>query len=216
MITRTMTVTGTLLAASLLSTAAHATLVLDTGTPTGTALTSPQTLDGNDFYAAQFTLAQGGTINSVNAFLTAGVGSAGDTFTLAIYQDNGNGIDRYNTPIFTSQASYGADGWNTLAANMGLGAAAGQYWVALEVGTETGTVSTPDSANGLGVPGGTLTGGTAAANAFAFNAGGGYTTSGALPFGVQVDATTVPLPGSLWLTAAALLGVAGVARRRAA
>jgi hypothetical protein len=36
--------------------------------------------------------------------------------------------------------------------------------------------------------------------AFAFNSGGGYATAGALPFGVQVDATMpMPLPAAVWL-----------------
>jgi hypothetical protein len=61
----------------------------------------------------------------------------------------------------------------------------------------------------------TAGGGTAPALAFAFNSGGGYATAGALPFGVQVDATTpVPLPAAVWLLGTGLVGLGSRARRR--
>lgn len=183
---------------------ASAALVLDTGTPT--SMTMGSTLDGNDFYAAEFHLSSGSTINGIQAFITAGADQPGDTFTMAIY---GSDLltNRSAQQLFSAQATYTADGWTGLSGVNFTSTAAGNYWVALEVGGA-------DSAIGLTLPQ-TAGGGTAPALAFAFNSGGGYATAGALPFGVQVDATTpVPLPAAVWLLGTGLVGLGSRARRR--
>jgi hypothetical protein len=184
---------------------ASAALVLDTGTPTSSSMGS--TLDGNDYYAAEFNLGSGSTINSIQAYLTAGSDQPGATFTMAIY---GSDLltNRFAQQLFSGQATYTADGWTGLSGINFTSTTAGNYWVALEVGGA-------DSAGGLTLPQTAGGGGTAPALAFAFNSGGGYATAGALPFGVQVDATTpVPLPAAVWLLGTGLVGLGSRARRR--
>jgi hypothetical protein len=115
--------------------------------------------------------------------------------------------NRFAQQLFSGQATYTADGWTGLSGINFTSTTAGNYWVALEVGAT-------DSAIGLTLPQ-TAGGGTAPALAFAFNSGGGYATAGALPFGVQVDATTpVRLPAAVWLLGTGLVGLGSRARRR--
>ncbi len=195
---------GTLLAASLVPLAAHAAFVLATGTPTTSSL--PMVLDGNDYYAAEFSIGAGQTISSVQAYLTAGIDQPGDTFTIAIYSNSDFGT-RNAVQQFSGQATYTADGWNGLSNLTWTPASAGQYWAALEVGTS-------DTASGLSVPQ-PVAGGTAPALAYAFNAGSGYQTAGAQSFGIQVTSVnTVPLPAGVWLLGSGALGLVGLIGRR--
>jgi hypothetical protein len=178
---------------------AHASLVLDTGTPTIPSTTLASILDGTDFVAAEFNLNTDSTINSIAAYVTGGLlGAAGDTFTVALYSGADFG-SRSASPVFTTQATYTADGWTSVSGG-GLVESAGTYWVALEVGAA-------DSTSGLQLPQTASGDGTAPAMAFAYNSGGGYTTVGAAPFGVQLDATSVPLPPGLWLLGSGLVGL---------
>jgi hypothetical protein len=178
---------------------AEAALVLDTGTPTTPSTAMPSLLDGTDFVAAEFNLNSASTINSISAYVTGGLlGASGDTFTVALYSGADFG-SRFASPVFTAQATYAADGWTSVSGG-GLVESAGTYWVALEVGAA-------DSTSGLELPQTASGGGTAPAMAFAYNSGGGYTPVGAAPFGVQLDATAVPLPPSLWLLGGGLVGL---------
>ena len=198
---------GALTAACLAPLGAHAAFILDTGTPTGTGL--PVTLDGNDYYAAEFALGSSQTITSIQSYVTAGSDQPGATFTLALYSASDFG-GRNSSPVFAEQATYQQDGWTGLTNLNITGLAAGDYWAAVEVGAG-------DLAMGLGLP--TVAGGSVPALAYAFNAGGGYTTAGATPIGMQVEVAPVPLPGALLLLGSGLLGVGGVggaARRRRA
>jgi hypothetical protein len=193
------------LAASLLAPGlAHAVLVLDTGTPSTNG--SSLVLDGNDFYAAEFSLSSVSTINAVSVYLTAGLDSPGDTFTVSIYADPIT--SRGATADYSLQATYTADGWNTSStAGLGFVEGPGNYWVAVEVGAS-------DSALGLNLPIAAANGGTAPALAFAFNSGSSYGTAGALPFGVQVDVSPVPMPPNAWLLGSGLFGLGAVVARR--
>ena len=200
-------VMGALTAACLAPLGAHAAFILDTGTPTGTGF--PVTLDGNDYYAAEFALGASQAITSIQAYVTAGSDQPGATFTVALYSASDFG-GRNSSPVFAEQATYQQDGWTGLTNLNITGLAAGDYWAAVEVGAG-------DLATGLGLP--TVAGGSVPALAYAFNAGGGYTSAGATPIGMQVEVAPVPLPGALLLLGSGLLGVGGIggaARRRRA
>jgi hypothetical protein len=199
-------VLGALSAACLTPLGAHAAFVLDTGSPTAGFA---GVLDGNDYSAAEFALGTSQTITSIQAYLTAPSDQPGATFTVALYSAADFG-GRSSAPVFSGQATYEQDGWTGLSNLNITGLAAGNYWAAVEVGSD-------DSAVGLALP--QVSGGSAAALAYAFNDGSGYTTAGANSFGMQVEVAPVPLPGALLLLGSGLLGVGGfggAARRRRA
>ena len=194
---------GIVVAGFLAPGAANAAFILDTGVPTGAGL--PVTLDGNDFYAAEFTLGSGQTITGIQNYMTSGLDDSGATYTVALYSSSDFGT-RAATPIFSSQATFTADGWNGLSNLQLSGLAAGNYWEAVEVGAD-------DSATGLALPmpGGN---GTVPAMAYAFNAGSGYTSVGAQAIGAQVTVSPVPLPAAVWLLGSGLLGLSAARRGR--
>jgi hypothetical protein len=180
--------------------------VLDTGTPNNVGF--PLSLDGTDFYAAEFSLGANSKITSIQGYITGGdSGLSGDTFTVALYSASGPfGLTSHNaTPVWTGQATFQGDGWNGLSNLSVTGLAAGNYWAAFEVGAS-------DSTLGLFMPIEAV-GGSKPALGFAFNSGAGYQamTDG---FGAQVSA--VPLPGALLLLMSGVAGLGGFTRRRAA
>jgi hypothetical protein len=193
---------GLVLAAFLVPGAAHAAFILDTGTPSSAGM--PVTLDGNDYYAAEFTLGAGQTITGIRSYMTQGLDDPGVTFTVALYSASDFGSR--SSPVYSDQATFTGAGWNGLS-NLSLsGLTPGNYWAAFEVGGS-------DSATGINLPA-PGSGGTAPALAFAFNAGSGYTTVGALPFGAEVSVAPVPLPAAIWLLGTGLLGLRAVRRVR--
>jgi len=191
--------------AALLPAAAHAALVLDTGTPAGS---NTYVLSTAQFLAAEFAITPDQTVNSLSAYLTQGAGAVGDTYLLDIYANNGF-TSRANTrpaPVFSTTGTFSANGWNTTNINW-TPSSAGNYWLALQVGSTAQT-------KGLALPGEiSNTTGTAPALAFAYaGINGQYTTSGAPAVGLQVS--TVPLPAAAWLLGSGLLGLSAAARRR--
>jgi len=186
-----------LLGLALLASAggAHAALVLDTGTPGGGA---PIMLDGSDFAAAAFSLADGQALNSLQAYLTGG--TLGDTFSVALYAADGSG-SLPGTQIGTWQATWNGDGYNGVSGLSLTGLAAGNYWAAFEVGTD-------DTTTGLELSTGAASG-TAPALGYAFNSGAAYQSLTGTTFSVKVDAQPVPLPASLLLLGSGVLGLGG-------
>ncbi len=194
---------------------ASAALILDPGTPplTGTA---DSVLNSSGWYAEEFTVAAGETITQLSAFLTQGVGQPNDTFTFALYSASGSFLGATNgTRELTTDSATGtftANGWNSVGVDWA-NLSAGNYWLAVEV-------SSTQQTRGLDLPAeSSASAGSATAPALAYAFAGTnheFATSSASDVGLQVTATTspVPLPPGAWLLGSGLLGLAAARRRR--
>jgi hypothetical protein len=177
---------------------AQAETLLDTGAPTDFNL--PISLDGTDYAASKFHIGGNYTINDIAGYFTGG--SSGDTFTIALYQDNNGHV---GTQLQSVQATFSADGWNGVSA-LHWTAGPGDYWVAFEVGADDYL----DNFNlllPLNAPNHTL--------ATAFNDGSGYHNFAGFDYGVKVSGVAaVPVPGAAWLFFSGLGCIAGLSNRR--
>jgi hypothetical protein len=177
---------------------------IDTGTPNGDPV-GAYAFDSNDYYAGQVAFAGAARIDDIFGHILGG--TAGETFTIALYDDAPGHVP--GNELFASTATFGVDGWNGVSGMTDWNVAAGLYWIAFEIGFgETlGTGS---------VTGALLdSGATSPLARTAFTAGGAYqATSVPLSFGLQVDALVVPEPASVALVFAGLGGLLAVARRR--
>ncbi len=187
-------------AAFAVSGAAHASLVVDTGTPGG-SFVGALTLDSNDFVAGQFTLAQGVTVQSLATHLLGT--TAGETFTLVLYADTAA-----HTPgallVSTTSTAVG-DGWNG-AADLGWTLTSGTYWAGIEVnaGDTLGSGSITGALVDVGAP--------SPLARTAFNAGSGWqATTQPLSFGLRVEVSAVPEPAAWMLS---VFGLAALAIKR--
>jgi hypothetical protein len=207
------TIQSTLLAAAVAASClapviARASLVLDTGTP-GPGATSNE-VSTSQWFAAEFYLSAGQTVNSLSAYLS---GNVGETYSLDIFA----GADFTNSRLNSQTQEYSTTGtlttsnaWNTTSTDW-TAATSGYYWLALE---ET---SSPRgfSLNLLS----TTNNGTAPAQSFAYlgsTTNNEFVSSGAPDVAFQVNATPVPLPAPALLLGGGLLGVIGIAQRRRA
>ena len=216
---KTKVVLAAALAAAMFTPAmASAAFVLDTGTPTPGSVFG-NVLDSGDFSAAEFNLSAGSTVTGIQAYVANAVGldSPGDTFTLAIYSASGSSPStafiggRNATPLFSTQATYEADGWNGVSNLSWTASTTGQYWAAVEVNPSSG-----DSVQSLVLPTPVAGSGTVPALAFAFNdgSGTGYQTS-TQAVALEVTAVApVPLPAAAWLLGSGLAGLGFLRRRR--
>jgi len=208
--TKTTFIGGALLAVLLAPGIASASFVLDTGTPTGTG--APEILSTAQWVAGEFSITAGQTVTALSAYLTQGVGQPGDTFAFDIYSSTGfTGRSSGRTLLKTVTATFAANGWNTAAVNW-TPTTTGNYWLALQVSSTTQT-------KGLDLPVETSAStGTVPAGGFAYLGSGTnsqYTTSGALPIGLEVTAASpVPLPATAWLLGSGVFGLGAMARRR--
>jgi hypothetical protein len=143
-------------------------------------------------------------VQSLSAFITGG--TAGETFTLAIYADSAAHLP--GGQQYAATAIMGADGWNGVSGLSGWLLGAGAYWAAIEVGPldDLGSGSITGALLPLGVPD-PLT-------KTAFSSGGAYAaTAQPLSFGLRVDAITVPEPAS-WLLVLATVPLLRLGARR--
>ena len=202
-------IAGAVAAICLLPGIASATFVLDTGVPTGSAVS---VLSSAQFLAGEFSVTAGTDITQLSAYLTEGTGQPNDTFTFDVYAAGSGFTARASSreaPVFTAVGTFSANGWNSTSVNW-TPSASGNYWLALQV-------ASPVNTKGLDAPSLSSAGaGAVPALGFAYApASGQYTTVGAPSIGLEISsATPVPLPGTLWLLGGGVLGVGAMARRR--
>lgn len=207
---KTLLITLSSVAALLLAPSAHATRVVDTGTPSGNGY--PLAFDAENWYAAQLSFTQASTINAISGHILGG--TQGETFDISLFSYDGS--PGLGSLMYTATATFGADGWNGVSGLSGWSLAAGTYWIEFEIqGDNTLNSALSDSTvMDVGAPN------PVATTAFTSTAGSpfGYTVT-PLSFGLQVDATAVsavPWPASapLMLGGLALLATMGARRRR--
>jgi hypothetical protein len=189
---------------------AQASFILDTGTPAGSG--APVVLNTTQSFASEFTLSANETISDLAAYVTAGADQPGALFEFSIYSNAAGfvGLRNLPAPLFTTAATFTANGWNSEAVNW-TAPAAGNYW--LVVGA-AGSATNP----GLDLPQeASATTGTAPALAFAYASGTNakYSTSGAPAIGVEITGLSpTPLPNSLLFLTSGLLALGWFASRR--
>lgn len=181
---------------------AQAATLVDTGTPNG-EFVGAEVIDSSQSIAGEFSLAAATSLSSISAHLLGG--AAGETFTISLYDDAASAP---GSLLFSTTATYGADGWNG-ASGLGWNLAAGNYWVGFEVGAND-TLGNDSGIGGLldvGAPNPLLH--------TAVNQGDGYqTTDQPISFGLRVDSVSaVPEPASMALMFAGL-GLVGLTLRR--
>jgi MYXO-CTERM domain-containing protein len=183
---------------------ARAALVVDTGTPGGSAV-GALALDGNDFYAGQFSLAEAGSVQAISTHLLGG--TPGETFTVTLYADSASHLP--GALLYTATASVGADGWNGIDGLSGWTLAGGSWWVGIEIGAS-------DTLGAGSITGALLDVGAPSPLArTAFDAGNGYRASSQpLAFGLRVDVSPVPEPAAGLMALAGLAGLAALSLRR--
>ena len=201
----------TLSAIALLATAplAQAAAVVDTGTPNGQAV-GALAFDSIDWTAAQVSFSQAADIDSIEGHILGG--ASGETFDISLYANDA--VQGPGTLLYTTTATFGADGWNGASGLSGWNVTAGSYWIEFEIqGDDTlGSSSVTGALLDVGAPN------PVALTATTGDSGFSYAT-GAESIGLRVDAnsvTSVPeaaaalqlLAGSLLLTSLSL------ARRR--
>lgn len=184
---------------------AHAALTVDTGEPNGSAV-GAFVFDSNDSFAAQVSFGAATDIRSISTHVIGT--TAAETFTVLLYADSTDHLP--GDTLFQSTATVVADGWNGVSNLVGWTVAAGNYWLAFEIGSADtlGSGSTTGALLDRGAP--------MPLARTAFNAGGRYQLSAnPLDFGLRAETVlAVPEPAGFVLMLAALAGVGLVAQRR--
>jgi len=198
----------TLCTAALLAGAslAHAARVVDTGTPDG-AVVGALAFDAVDWTAGQVSFAQASRIDAIQGHILGG--AAGETFDVSLFADDA--ATGPGTLLYTTTATFGADGWNGVTGLAGWAVGAGSYWIEFEIqgGDTLGSSSITGALLDLGAPA------PLAATASTGDAAFSY-ADGAMAIGLRVDASAVPEAATAWQLAAGtlLLTSLGLLRRR--
>ena len=198
-------------AAALLAAAplAHAAMVVDTGTPNGSAV-GALAFDSIDWTAAQVSFATDSKVNAIQGHILGG--AAGETFDISLFANDA--VQGLGTLLYTATATYGAAGWNGVSGLSGWTVGAGSYWIEFEIqGADTlGSSSVTGALLDLGAP-----------NPLALTASssdGGFSHgTDALSLGLRVDATAVsavPESAAAWqlMAGTLLLSTLSAVRRR--
>lgn len=183
----------------LISQASFSTLIVDTGTPSGSGSGSAWLLSDANWLAGEFSLTEDYVITDIFGYM---YDTDGGSLTLAIYGDGGDIPDTANeifSGTFNVAAGSQAD-WYGLS-NLNLSLAAATYWVAFEVR------ATDDYSGGIAYTS------PNPLNDHAFGTDEGYTNQNTVEanIGVQIygdpDVHNVPEPSSLLLILLGLLSV---------
>ena len=183
---------------------AQAAAVVDTGAPDGNAV-GALAFDAFDWVAGQVSFSQAAQIDAIQGHILGG--AAGETFDVSLFSADGGAGP--GTLLYTTTATFGADGWNGVSGLSGWQVAAGSYWVEFEIQGD-------DSLGSSSVTGALFDTGAPhplATTAFTGDAGFSYADS-PLSFGLRVSTVPWPSPVSLMLAGVALLSTLRLARRR--
>jgi hypothetical protein len=180
-----------------------ATLVVDTGTPNGQQA-GALAFDGVDWVAGELAFAQAAQIDTVQGHLLGG--TAGETFDISLLADDGGAGP--GSLLYSTTATFGADGWNGVSGLDGWHVGPGHYWIEFEIqGDDTlGSGSVTGALFDTGAPH------PLAITASTSDAGFTYVDS-PLSFGLRVSTVPWPSPAVLMLVGLALLSTRGFARR---
>jgi len=197
---------ASLAAAALFALAPHAraATLVDTGTPDGNAV-GALAFDAVDWVAGAVTFTQAAQIGAIQGHILGG--TAGETFDVSLFAADGGAGP--GTLLYTTTATFGADGWNGVSGLAGWHVAAGSYWIEFEIqgddtlgaGSATGALFDTGAPHPLSMTASTS------------DAGFSYADS---PLSVGMRVSTVPWPSSaaLMLAGLALLSTRGFSRRR--
>ena len=179
---------------------ARAAIVVDTGTPNGSPVGS-LVFDGSDWVAAQVDFENPATIDAIAAHLLGG--SAGETFDISLY----DGGAAPGAPLFSTTATYGADGWNG-ATGLAWTVAPGRYWIEFEVNWNDTLGTTPTATGAL------FDTGVAHPVRTATTPDWGFSYADAPSIGLRVSAGPEPTGALQGLAGMLLLSTLSLARRR--
>lgn len=177
---------------------ANAALIVDTGTPTQSALGT--ILTGDDYFAGQITFSQNSILNSIQTYLALDTPSdfATNSFTVALYSNTAT--NKVGSLINSYTANFSSTGFNGVS-NINEQVLAGKYWIAFEGDSSGATYIAPNAPNPLAL--------TAFASASAYSV---YPMN----FALKVDAVAaVPEPESyaMFLAGLGLLGFMSRSRK---
>lgn len=194
-----------ILALGLMSGAARAALVVDTGTPSN-AIGSGWAFNANHSYAGQFSVAGALTIDSIAGYFSTDAGTVG----VSLFSNSGDGDGGFIPGSVLQSASVatsaGALAWNGVSA-LDWKVGPGTYWVVFTASYGAGSQSSMPGMAPQALGGYALMQGGAWYDATFLGLGQGLRVDGAL-------VSSVPEPAGTMMLVAGLAGIGLLARRR--